>query len=115
MRLSRYGTIRQSIVSRCVRRSRSMADELGRPPRIIATSKGAQVSYPGLTQTTDGTIVAVWQAQREDGGRDIRYARFTREWVLGGWRSELLGLQSRRRSITCHSRWKPASIGPNCR
>ena len=28
------------------------------------------MSYPGLTQTTDGTIVAVWQAQREDGGRE---------------------------------------------
>jgi len=53
-------------------------------PRVLATSAGPQVSYPGLTQTRDGTLVAVWQAQREDGGRDIRWARFTREWVLGG-------------------------------
>jgi len=45
-------------------------------------AKTLQVSYPGLTQTTDGTIVAVWQAQREDGGRDIRYARFTQQWLL---------------------------------
>jgi hypothetical protein len=53
-------------------------------PRIIATTNGPQVSYPGLTQAKDGTIVAVWQAQRDDGGRDIRYARFTRDWVLNG-------------------------------
>ncbi len=52
-------------------------------PRILAESNGLQVSYPGLTQTADGIIVAVFQAQREDGGRDIRYARFTREWLLG--------------------------------
>lgn len=52
-------------------------------PRILAESNGPQVSYPGLTQTADGIIVAVWQAQREDGGRDTRYARFTREWLLG--------------------------------
>lgn len=51
-------------------------------PRILAASKGPQVSYPGITQTTDGAIVAVWQAQREDGGRDIRYGRFTRDWLL---------------------------------
>lgn len=55
-------------------------------PRILANSDGPQVSYPGLTQATDGTLVAVWQAQREDGGRDIRYARFTRDWVLEGSR-----------------------------
>jgi hypothetical protein len=62
-------------------------------PRILASanwqnpsqpySKSLQVSYPGLTQAADGALVAVWQAQREDGGRDIRYARFTREWLLG--------------------------------
>lgn len=50
-------------------------------PRVLAHSKGPQVSYPGLTQLAGGTIVAVWQAQREDGGRDIRYARFTRDWL----------------------------------
>ena len=35
-----------------------------------------------LNVAADGTIVAVWQAQREDGGRDIRYARFTRDWLI---------------------------------
>ncbi|MCZ2150348.1 MAG: glycoside hydrolase, partial [Bryobacterales bacterium] len=53
-------------------------------PRILANTSGPQVSYPGLTQAADGTLVAVWQAQREDGGRDIHYARFTRDWVLEG-------------------------------
>jgi sialidase-1 len=52
-------------------------------PRDVATSDGPQVSYPNLTQAADGAIVAVWQAQRKEGGRDIRWARFTREWVLG--------------------------------
>lgn len=53
-------------------------------PRIIATTKGLQVSYPGLTQTRDGRLFAVYQAQREDGNRDVRWARFTLEWVLTG-------------------------------
>jgi len=41
------------------------------------------VSYPGITQTLDGTFVAVWQEALENSGRDIRCARFTREWLLG--------------------------------
>ncbi|MBK9167528.1 MAG: exo-alpha-sialidase [Bryobacterales bacterium] len=44
---------------------------------------GLQASYPGLTQAVDGTIVAVWQQALPNGGRDIRWARFTREWALG--------------------------------
>jgi predicted neuraminidase len=52
------------------------------PPRDVATSDGPQVSYPNITQAADGTIVAVWQAQQKEGGRDIRWARLTREWVL---------------------------------
>jgi predicted neuraminidase len=51
-------------------------------PSIIA-QPGRQVSYPGITQLTDGTLVSVWQEALADGGRDIRYARFTREWLLG--------------------------------
>ena len=53
-------------------------------PRIVARTPGLQVSYPGLTQNEDGTLVAVWQQALEDGGRDIRWARFTREWILEG-------------------------------
>jgi predicted neuraminidase len=52
-------------------------------PRILAKTEGLQVSYPGITQATDGTFVAVWQQALKEGGRDIRWARFTREWVLG--------------------------------
>ena len=53
-------------------------------PRIVAKTDGLQVSYPGLTQSADGTLVAVWQQALPDGGRDIRWARFTREWILLG-------------------------------
>ncbi|HWQ55001.1 MAG TPA: sialidase family protein [Bryobacteraceae bacterium] len=52
-------------------------------PRILANPIGYQVSYPGLTQTADGTLVTVWQQQLPDGGRDVRWARFTRDWLLG--------------------------------
>ena len=52
-------------------------------PRDVATSNGPQVSYPNIVQAPDGNFVAVWQAQREDGGRDVRWARFDRAWVLG--------------------------------
>jgi hypothetical protein len=51
-------------------------------PREVATSDGPQVSYPNITQASDGTFVAVWQKQKKEGGRDVRYARFTREWVF---------------------------------
>ena len=51
-------------------------------PRVLA-NPGRQVSYPGITATQDGTFVAVWQESLANGGRDIRYARFTREWLLG--------------------------------
>ena len=53
------------------------------PARKIATSDGPQVSYPNITQASDGTFVAVWQEQKKEGGRDVRCARFTRDWVLG--------------------------------
>ena len=53
-------------------------------PRILANSDGQQVSYPGIAQTADGTLVAVWQQALPGGGRDIRFARFTRDWILLG-------------------------------
>lgn len=51
-------------------------------PKIVAKTDSMQVSYPGVTQSTDGTFVAVWQQALPDGGRDVRWARFTREWIL---------------------------------
>ncbi|MFN0170085.1 MAG: sialidase family protein [Bryobacteraceae bacterium] len=51
-------------------------------PKNVADGNGLQVSYPGIVQATDGTFVAVWQEQLAGGGRDIRCARFTRDWVL---------------------------------
>jgi len=51
-------------------------------PKILANPIGLQASYPGLTQAADRTTVAVWQEALADGGRDIRWARFTREWLL---------------------------------
>jgi len=55
-------------------------------PRDVATSDGPQVSYPGITQAPDGTLVAVWQQQLRDGGRSIQWARFSRDWVL--WQAQ---------------------------
>ena len=51
-------------------------------PMVLA-DPGRQVSYPGLTQLQDGTFVAVWQEALLDGGRDIRSARYTRDWLMG--------------------------------
>ena len=42
-----------------------------------------QVSYPGIVQDKEGNFVAVWQKQLPDGGgREVRWARFNRAWVL---------------------------------
>ncbi|HRE84437.1 MAG TPA: sialidase family protein [Opitutaceae bacterium] len=53
-------------------------------PRLVDDCDDALgASYPSITQTDDGTFVAVWQAFPELGTREIRFARFNREWVLG--------------------------------
>jgi predicted neuraminidase len=52
-------------------------------PRDIAAPHELEVSYPNITQARDGAIVTVWQEQLVGGGRDVRWARFTRAWVLG--------------------------------
>jgi Neuraminidase (sialidase) len=53
-------------------------------PKVIADTHGPeQASYPSAVQAKDGTLIAVWQQHRPDGGRDIRYARFNRAWLVG--------------------------------
>lgn len=51
-------------------------------PKDVAGVTRMEVSYPGLTQAADGTIVAVWQQSNRDGTRDIKYARFNRAWAM---------------------------------
>lgn len=51
-------------------------------PRVIVDSDGLQASYPSVTQDADGAIVAVWQQDLPGRkGRDIRLARFNRNWL----------------------------------
>jgi hypothetical protein len=51
--------------------------------KVIVDTGGQQVSYPSVTQDRDGAIVAVWQQDLPGRkGREIRMARFDREWLL---------------------------------
>ncbi len=59
------------------------------PPRQLATSPGLQVSYPGCVQAPDGTLIAVWQRERSDGGREIVAGRFNVDWLLADPNAEL--------------------------
>ena len=53
-------------------------------PKVIVDTHGPQqVSYPSAVQARDGTIVVVWQQQLPQRGRDIRFARFNRQWLVG--------------------------------
>jgi predicted neuraminidase len=52
-------------------------------PKILSPANDRQASYPSVTQTSDLTIFAVWQEDRQDKtGRDIHWARFNMEWLL---------------------------------
>ena len=42
---------------------------------------GGQASYPSVDQAPDGTLLAAWQ-QDVPGGRDIRLARFSVDWLV---------------------------------
>jgi Neuraminidase (sialidase) len=53
------------------------------PKVIVDTGGPQQASYPSAVQAKDGTVIAIWQQQLPDGGRDIRIARFNRTWLLG--------------------------------
>jgi predicted neuraminidase len=51
-------------------------------PRDVSPADGPVASYPGIAQDRQGNFVAVWQQMLPNGGREIRYARFNRAWVL---------------------------------
>jgi hypothetical protein len=51
-------------------------------PKTVAQDGAFEVSYPGIVQDTSGMFVAVWQQFLANGGREIRWARFNRAWVL---------------------------------
>jgi len=52
-------------------------------PKIVAESPGRQASYPSIAESAGGVVVAIWQQDLADRkGREIRYARFNRAWLL---------------------------------
>lgn len=56
-----------------------------KPKDVARSDNNLQISYPGITQAKDGNFVAVWQRQLPDGGgREVRWARFNRAWVMSG-------------------------------
>jgi len=53
-------------------------------PKVLVDTQGPeQASYPSAVQASDGTMIVVWQQQLPQSGREIRVARFNREWLLG--------------------------------
>jgi hypothetical protein len=61
--------------------SRTVADVEASAPDV--TGYPRQVSYPSATVLSDGTIVAVWQANHLG---QIQYARFNEAWIRAGTR-----------------------------
>ena len=52
-------------------------------PKVLATTENArEVSYPSVVQAKNGTIIAVWQCQLLQGGREIRMTHFTRAELI---------------------------------
>ncbi|MDB6128063.1 MAG: glycosyl hydrolase repeat-containing protein [Verrucomicrobia bacterium] len=51
-------------------------------PRTLVNRPGFQSSYPTATQTVDGTLVAIWYQILPAKARELRIARFNREWLL---------------------------------
>jgi hypothetical protein len=50
-------------------------------PHTLANTPGFQSAYPSATQLPDGTLVAVWFQILPNNEREIRLARFTRQWL----------------------------------
>jgi hypothetical protein len=42
---------------------------------------GFQSAYPSATQAADGTLIAVWFQILPNKARELRLARFNREWL----------------------------------
>jgi hypothetical protein len=51
------------------------------PPRTLANMPGFQSAYPSATQAADGTLIAVWFQILPNKARELRLARFNREWL----------------------------------
>jgi hypothetical protein len=53
-------------------------------PRTLVNTPGFQSGYPTATQAADGTLIAIWyQILPNRKTRELRIARFNREWLLG--------------------------------
>lgn len=52
-------------------------------PRTLNNVPGFQSAYPTATQAADGTLIAIWFQILPDNARELRIARFNREWLLG--------------------------------
>ena len=64
-------------------RSWSRPRNIANADRELKNHRDLQNSYPGITQDTDGNFVALWQRDLPNGeGRELRWARFNRAWVL---------------------------------
>jgi lysophospholipase L1-like esterase len=50
-------------------------------PRTLVNTPGYQSAYPSATQAADGTLIAAWFQILPNNTREIRIARFTREWL----------------------------------
>ena len=50
-------------------------------PRTLVNTPGFQSAYPTATQTADGTLIAVWFQILPNNTRELRLARFNREWL----------------------------------
>jgi hypothetical protein len=50
-------------------------------PRTLVNTPGFQSAYPSATQAADDTLIAVWFQILPDNTRELRLARFNREWL----------------------------------
>jgi lysophospholipase L1-like esterase len=51
-------------------------------PHTLANKPGFQSAYPSATQAADGTLIAVWFQMLPGNARELRIARFSRQWLV---------------------------------